>query len=185
MNTTVLRTAYKVTRAGLHALNDYRQRKAVEAYDALADAAAATSDFRSTASERAEEFMEDAGAVTRAARARLDSAFSDALEDASTTANKVLTKAQSKLQKVEPEPKKKCCGFKKVAKFGLLFTLLAGIAAGVAYWFFAPVEEPEITPPRVDDFEDEDDVTLDTEDSVLVYSTETPVDEATKNEKDA
>ena len=53
MNTTVLRTAFQVTRAGVRALNEYRQRKAVEAYDALADAASATNQFRSTAAERA------------------------------------------------------------------------------------------------------------------------------------
>lgn len=185
MNTTVLRTAYKVTRAGLHAFNDYRQRKAAEAYDALADAAAATSDFRATASDRAEDFIEDAGAVTRAARARLDHAFSDALEDASTTANKVLTKAQSKLHKVEPAPKKKCCGFKKVAKAGLLVAVFGAIAAAVAYWFFTPIEEPEVTPPRVEDFPEEDEFPVDTEESVLVYSTETPVDEDPKDTKES
>ena len=54
MNTTVLRTAFQVTRAGVRALNDYRQRKAVEAYDALADAVSATNQFRSTLADTPE-----------------------------------------------------------------------------------------------------------------------------------
>lgn len=54
MNTTVLRTAFQVTRAGVRALNDYRQRKAVEAYDALADAASATNQFHEAADPMAD-----------------------------------------------------------------------------------------------------------------------------------
>ncbi|MDO5077643.1 hypothetical protein [Corynebacterium sp.] len=186
MNTTVLRTAFKVSRAGVRAFNDYRQRKAVEAYDALADAAAATNQFRSTAAERAEEFMDDAGAVTRAARTRLDSALSDAFEDAGAAAQKVISKAQTSLQPVAPESKKTkfCKRLKgtctKTAKAGVVFAVLAAIAA-LAFWFFAPIEEPEVTPPRVDDFpdaSDEDDRIEEVEESVLVYSTETPVDDA-------
>lgn len=184
MNTTVLRTAFQVTRAGVRALNDYRQRKAVEAYDALADAASATNQFRSTAAERAEEFIDDAGAVTRAARNRLDSALSDAFEDAETAAQKVIAKAQTSLQPVQPESKrKKCCkcvkaAWKKTVKFGVIVGILAALAA-IAYWFFAPIEEPEVTPPRVDDFDESED----SEESVLVYSTETPTDEDEDSEK--
>ncbi|AKK01920.1 hypothetical protein [Corynebacterium epidermidicanis] len=187
MNTKNLRLAVNVARSAFEAVNDYRERKAAETYDALSHAAenytiAELADLgRERIDAGKEATVATVGAVAENARVRLEKARAEA-EDRAAVAAKETRKTRKQLVKDLTKQKKQA--IKKAQKAGLVkkdnkgkklgtaFTLIAILSAlaGALYWFIFRPEKPGTVPPRVEEHAGEG--------STLVYSTQTPAEGA-------
>lgn len=196
MNSSTIRGAVLVTKAAYDKYANYRDRKTREAYDALLNAADSYDDVRkdvkSNVADLYDQSQERVSSLTAQARKRLDSAIADAAaakDDTVKTVNKQASKASKSLSKQSKKaqkaarkaaqsakksatPKKQpSCG-KRLFNFSLFTTLLAAVGA-VVYYFLSKRDVVSTEPPHVEDFGAD---SVNTEESRLVYSTQTPVD---------
>ncbi|CAB0531098.1 hypothetical protein CIP107527_00009 [Corynebacterium diphtheriae] len=146
MNPTTIRGAVVLTKAAYNKYADYRDRKASEAYDALLSAADTAEDVRDSA-------VENVTSLAGQARKRLDAALADAQNTAESTKKKRSAGAQA-------------------ARCSLYTVVLAALGAA-AYFLWDKFSGSGVSdePPRVEDFGAD---TVNTEESRLVYSTQTP-----------
>lgn len=160
-----VRLAVNTTRAAINAINDYRERKAAEAYEALADVAEnyTIAELAEQGKEKGKALLDErrdnAAKVAENARVRLEKA-----REASASASKELAKKADKKAidlGIKEKPKKKG----KAGLVALILALLGAVGAAV-YWFIFREEKPSTVPPRVEEQEG----------SRLVYSTVTPTE---------
>lgn len=174
MNNNV-RLAIKTTRAAIDAVNDYRTRKAAEAYDALSEVAENynLSELADQGKALLDESRDSAAKVAENTRVRLEKARAEAnaseriseLRDSTRKASEeIAKKADKRAVKLglKKAPKKKCGKFSVIA----LVTALLGALGAALYWFVFRPEKASTVPPRVEEHA--------TEGSRLVYSTVTP-----------
>ncbi|MHC9552529.1 hypothetical protein [Corynebacterium diphtheriae] len=171
MNPTTIRGAVVLTKAAYNKYADYRDRKASEAYDALLSAADTAEDVRDSA-------VENVTSLAGQARKRLDAALADAQntaestkKDVTKTSKKLSKKARKQAQKAGLTKKKRSAGA-QAARCSLYTVVLAALGAA-AYFFWDKFSGSGVSdePPRVEDFGAD---TVNTEESRLVYSTQTP-----------
>lgn len=167
MNPTTIRGAVVLTKAAYNKYADYRDRKASEAYDALLSAADTAEDVRDSA-------VENVTSLAGQARKRLDAALADAQNTAESTKKdvaKTSKKARKQAQKAGLT-KKKCSAGAQVVRCSLYTVVLAALGAA-AYFLWDRFSGARVSdePPRVEDFGAD---TVNTEESRLVYSTQTP-----------
>lgn len=162
-----VKLAINTTRSALSAINDYRERKAAEAYDALSEVAEqyTIAELAELGQEKGKALLDDrrdtAAKVAENARIRLEKA-----REASASASKELAKKADKQAiklGIKEEPKKKG----KAGVVALVVALLGAIGAA-AYWFIFREEKANTVPPRVEEHG--------AEGSRLVYSTVTPTE---------
>ncbi|RNE48143.1 hypothetical protein C5L39_09745 [Corynebacterium alimapuense] len=173
--------ALSTASAAYRRVKNYREEKAREAYDRLAEAASGF-DFdqlQQRSSDLLDDSRREAGNVTRAARVRLDKALEELeahREEAADKAGKGLKKAKKNLP-VKEKPAKATSRKGRFGKVGLL-ALLLGAAGGAAYYWLNRRPEPGETPPSIQDFlgSAADETGETTTESTLVYSTSTPTD---------
>lgn len=148
------------------ALNDYRERKTAEAYEALSDVAEqyTIAELAELGQEKSKALIDEqrdsAAKVAENARIRLEKARA-----ASATASKELVKKADKQAVklgIKEEPKKS-----KAGTIALVVALLGAVGAA-AYWFFFREEKASTVPPRVEEHSGEG--------ARLVYSTVTPTE---------
>ncbi|ADL09516.1 hypothetical protein [Corynebacterium pseudotuberculosis] len=186
MNNSTIRGAILVTKAAYDKYANYRDRKTREAYDALLNAADSYDDIHKDVKANVTEFydqsQERVSSLTEQARKRLDSAIADAAaakDNTVKTVNKKSKKAQkaarkaAKSAKKSAAPKKQPSFGKRLFNFSVFTTILATIGA-VAYYFLSKRNVVSTEPPHVEDFGAD---SVNTEESRLVYSTQTPVDD--------
>ncbi|WPF66182.1 MULTISPECIES: hypothetical protein [unclassified Corynebacterium] len=204
MNTTVMKMALSTGRDAWSKYRDFRERKASEAYDALADAAETAS---RNYEDAAESFKENAGKVAQQARRRLNNAvetleskgkdlYDSAAEAqkkntkeakkmsrrtkrrAEKAAAKATAKAQKKLDRKESKKSKKKGPVRRA--FGIFFVLsvLAGVGAALWNYFRKPAEVGPM-PPRIKEF-----ASSRPTQSELIYSTTTPTPEEEKQKQE-
>lgn len=185
MNLSTLRTATTLARRAYGSYADYRDRKAVQAYEALVEAAN-KADVQGLIDESQRRFSTlSEKALDRIETARnelnVDKAVDKASEKIAGLAElgKAKTKKATKAQRKAAKKAAKKAERKVNAKFArrkrgrklVKFTVITAIGTGVgavAYYFFAPKRDQEeygTEPPTVSDYEQQE--------SVLVYSTET------------
>ncbi|MHC9691880.1 hypothetical protein ACQXXY_04605 [Corynebacterium diphtheriae] len=159
MNPTTIRGAVVLTKAAYNKYADYRDRKASEAYDALLSAADTAEDVRDSA-------VENVTSLAGQARKRLDAALADAQntaestkKDVTKTSKKLSKKARKQAQKAGLTKKKRSAGA-QAARCSLYTVVLAALGAA-AYFLW-------------DKFSGSGADTVNTEESRLVYSTQTP-----------
>lgn len=149
------------------AVNDYRERKTAEAYEALSDAAEqyTIAELAELGQEKGKALIDEqrdsAAKVAENARIRLEKARA-----ASATASKELVKKADKPAVklgIKEDPKKKS----KAGIVALVVALLGAVGAA-AYWFLFREEKASTVPPRVEEHG--------AEGSRLVYSTVTPTE---------
>ncbi|CAM3931797.1 hypothetical protein [Corynebacterium belfantii] len=167
MNPTTIRGAVVLTKAAYNKYADYRDRKASEAYDALLSAADTAEDVRDSA-------VENVTSLAGQARKRLDAALADAQNTAESTKKdvaKTSKKARKQAQKAGLTKKKRSAGA-QVVRCSLYTVVLAALGAA-AYFLWDRFSGARVSdePPRVEDFGAD---TVNTEESRLVYSTQTP-----------
>ncbi|CAB0527835.1 hypothetical protein CIP107503_02222 [Corynebacterium diphtheriae] len=171
MNPTTIRGAVVLTKAAYNKYADYRDRKASEAYDALLSAADTAEDVRDSA-------VENVTSLAGQARKRLDAALADAQntaestkKDVAKTSKKLSKKARKQAQKAGLTKKKRSAGA-QAARCSLYTVVLAALGAA-AYFLWDKFSGSGVSdePPRVEDFGAD---TVNTEESRLVYSTQTP-----------
>lgn len=167
MNPTTIRGAVVLTKAAYDKYADYRDRKASEAYDALLSAADTAEDVRDSA-------VENVTSLAGQARKRLDAALADAQNTAESTKKdvaKTSKKARKQAQKAGLTKKKRSAGA-QVVRCSLYTVVLAALGAA-AYFLWDRFSGARVSdePPRVEDFGAD---TVNTEESRLVYSTQTP-----------
>lgn len=171
MNPTTIRGAVVLTKAAYDKYADYRDRKASEAYDALLSAADTAEDVRDSA-------VENVTSLAGQARKRLDAALADAQntaestkKDVTKTSKKLSKKARKQAQKAGLTKKKRSAGAQAV-RCSLYTVVLAALGAA-AYFLWDKFSGSGVSdePPRVEDFGAD---TVNTEESRLVYSTQTP-----------
>ncbi|MBG9299684.1 hypothetical protein I4J28_11370 [Corynebacterium belfantii] len=167
MNPTTIRGAVVLTKAAYNKYADYRDRKASEAYDALLSAADTAEDVRDSA-------VENVTSLAGQARKRLDAALADAQNTAESTKKdvaKTSKKARKQAQKAGLTKKKRSAGA-QVVRCSLYTVVLAALGAA-AYFLWDRFSGASVSdePPRVEDFGAD---TSNTEESRLVYSTQTP-----------
>lgn len=171
MNPTTIRGAVVLTKAAYNKYADYRDRKASEAYDALLSAADTAEDVRDSA-------VENVTSLAGQARKRLDAALADAQntaestkKDVAKTSKKLSKKARKQAQKAGLTKKKRSAGAQAV-RCSLYTVVLAALGAA-AYFLWDKFSGSGVSdePPRVEDFGAD---TVNTEESRLVYSTQTP-----------
>ncbi|CAB0886811.1 hypothetical protein ACQX25_05185 [Corynebacterium diphtheriae] len=171
MNPTTIRGAVVLTKAAYNKYADYRDRKASEAYDALLSAADTAEDVRDSA-------VENVTSLAGQARKRLDAALADAQntaestkKDVTKTSKKLSKKARKQAQKAGLTKKKRSAGA-QAARCSLYTVVLAALGAA-AYFLWDKFSGSGVSdePPRVEDFGAD---TVNTEESRLVYSTQTP-----------
>ncbi|CAB0486467.1 hypothetical protein CIP101841_00072 [Corynebacterium diphtheriae] len=171
MNPTTIRGAVVLTKAAYNKYADYRDRKASEAYDALLSAADTAEDVRDSA-------VENVTSLAGQARKRLDAALADAQntaestkKDVAKTSKKLSRKARKQAQKAGLTKKKRSAGA-QAARCSLYTVVLAALGAA-AYFLWDKFSGSGVSdePPRVEDFGAD---TVNTEESRLVYSTQTP-----------
>lgn len=167
MNPTTIRGAVVLTKAAYDKYADYRDRKASEAYDALLSAADTAEDVRDSA-------VENVTSLAGQARKRLDAALADAQNTAESTKKdvaKTSKKARKQAQKAGLTKKKRSAGA-QVVRCSLYTVVLAALGAA-AYFLWDRFSGASVSdkPPRVEDFGAD---TGNTEESRLVYSTQTP-----------
>lgn len=171
MNPTTIRGAVVLTKAAYNKYADYRDRKASEAYDALLSAADTAEDVRDSA-------VENVTSLAGQARKRLDAALADAQntaestkKDVTKTSKKLSKKARKQAQKAGLTKKKRSAGAQAV-RCSLYTVVLAALGAA-AYFLWDKFSGSGVSdePPRVEDFGAD---TVNTEESRLVYSTQTP-----------
>ncbi|MHC9564154.1 hypothetical protein ACQQ60_06010 [Corynebacterium diphtheriae] len=171
MNPTTIRGAVVLTKAAYNKYADYRDRKASEAYDALLSAADTAEDVRDSA-------VENVTSLAGQARKRLDAALADAQntaestkKDVAKTSKKLSKKARKQAQKAGLTKKKRSAGAQAV-RCSLYTVVLAALGAAVYFlWDKFSGSGVSDEPPRVEDFGAD---TVNTEESRLVYSTQTP-----------
>lgn len=148
-------------------VNDYRERKTAEAYEALSDAAEqyTIAELAELGQEKGKALIDEqrdsAAKVAENARIRLEKARA-----ASATASKELVKKADKPAVklgIKEDPKKKS----KAGIVALVVALLGAVGAA-AYWFLFREEKASTVPPRVEEHG--------AEGSRLVYSTVTPTE---------
>ncbi|WKD60080.1 hypothetical protein CCICO_00080 [Corynebacterium ciconiae DSM 44920] len=201
MNPMLLVRGVQTAKKGLIALNEYRAKKADEAYDALQDAAQAALDKGQELYDSAADAVDNAdvdgrvkdlnkrgSAISKQAAKRLEKAKAqtgDLRKEAEKNAKKsgkqlrkMAKQREKDAKKAAKDAKKKFKKDKKSSgskKFGIIATVLAllsAVAAAVYYFLFREDEKVSTVPPRVEDF-----ATTDSSDEPkLVYSTETPQD---------
>ncbi|QBZ29260.1 hypothetical protein E4653_04360 [Corynebacterium diphtheriae subsp. lausannense] len=175
MNPTTIRGAVVLTKAAYNKYADYRDRKASEAYDALLSAADTAEDVRDSA-------VENVTSLAGQARKRLDAALADAQNTAESTkkdvaktskklSKKARKQASKQAQKAGLTKKKRSAGA-QVVRCSLYTVVLAALGAA-AYFLWDRFSGARVSdePPRVEDFGAD---TVNTEESRLVYSTQTP-----------
>ncbi|MFA1531189.1 hypothetical protein ACDL65_03680 [Corynebacterium belfantii] len=167
MNPTTIRGAVVLTKTAYNKYADYRDRKASEAYDALLSAADTAEDVRDSA-------VENVTSLAGQARKRLDAALADAQNTAESTKKdvaKTSKKARKQAQKAGLTKKKRSAGA-QVVRCSLYTVVLAALGAA-AYFLWDRFSGARVSdePPRVEDFGAD---TVNTEESRLVYSTQTP-----------
>lgn len=149
------------------AVNDYRERKTAEAYEALSDVAEqyTIAELAELGQEKGKALIDErrdsAAKVAENARIRLEKARA-----ASATASKELVKKADKPAVklgIKEDPKKKS----KAGIVALVVGLLGAVGAA-AYWFLFREEKASTVPPRVEEHG--------AEGSRLVYSTVTPTE---------
>lgn len=149
------------------AVNDYRERKTAEAYEALSDVAEqyTIAELAELGQEKGKALIDErrdsAAKVAENARIRLEKARA-----ASATASKELVKKADKQAVklgIKEEPKKKS----KAGIVALVVALLGAVGAA-AYWFLFREEKASTVPPRVEEHG--------AEGARLVYSTVTPTE---------
>lgn len=175
MNNNV-RLAINTTRAAVNAVNEYRTRKAAEAYDALSDVAEnyTIAELAEQGKSLIDDRRDSAAKIAENARVRLEKARAEAaaseriadLHKSTRKASKELAKRADKRAVklgLKQEPKKK-------NTFGMAAIVTAVLAAvGAAlYWFVFRPEKANTVPPRVEEHG--------AEGSRLVYSTVTPTE---------
>lgn len=184
MNLSTIRLATSGIHSAWTSFNDYRRRKAAEAYDALAEA---TGDIdldalKDRGSSLLEDSRKEAGKVTQSARIRLSKALDAASEQGKELAEQgkeLVAQADKKSKKLSKKARKqanKKLGKKDKKRCWLTWAIvlaLSAIAGALAYVFLGRKQEVDDTPPRVEEYSSDD---ADTS-STLVYSTSTP-DEA-------
>ncbi|MBZ8177299.1 hypothetical protein GP475_00155 [Corynebacterium poyangense] len=195
MNLSTIRLASSGVRTAWNTFNDYRQRKAVEAYDALSEAAGEIDleSLKDRGSDILQESRKEAGRVTQAARIRLSKALDTATEQgkdlaeqgkellgqADKSSKKARKKAEKKAAKVRKKANKKFGRNQKGSWIGWVLALILGLVAGFVAWIlFGKKDEAGTQPPRVEEYSSEEG-----EESHLVYSTTTPEGEDVKQEK--
>ncbi|WP_218364811.1 hypothetical protein [Corynebacterium sp. TAE3-ERU30] len=191
----------QTAKKGLIALNEYRAKKADEAYDALQEAATAAMDKGQELYDSAAEAVDNAdvdkrvaelnkrgSAISAQAAKRLEKAKSQTgsfRKEAEKNAKKSGKQLRKLAKQREKDAKKAAAQAKKKLKkdkgcskgktFGTIaavLALLSAAAAAVYYFFFREEEKVQTVPPRVEDF----DTAVADEEPKLVYSTETPAD---------
>lgn len=171
MNPTTIRGAVVLTKAAYNKYADYRDRKASEAYDALLSAADTAEDVRDSA-------VENVTSLAGQARKRLDAALADAQntaestkKDVTKTSKKLSKQARKQAQKAGLTKKKRSAGA-QAARCSFYTVVLAALGAA-AYFLWDKFSGSGVSdePPRVEDFGAD---TVNTEESRLVYSTQTP-----------
>lgn len=196
MNTlSMALTALNASRSALSALNEYREKKQSQAYDALVDVTENLPD----------DLSKEAGALTASAKRRLAQTWdkaTDAASDAAETvtseakrhgsdgkkmskrlakkADKAADKARAKAQKKIDKARGKKPWWQKLLRALGITASVAAIATLVG-WVVAKVlnrnEEVSDTPPRVEEHREDGE-------SRLVYSTETPAEDTEESESD-
>ncbi|MEJ5928457.1 hypothetical protein WG915_07475 [Corynebacterium sp. H128] len=185
-----VRLAINTTRAAIGALNDYRERKTAEAYEALSDVAEnyTLAELAEMGQEKGRAIIDDrrdsAAKVAENARVRLEKAreeaasagatattagtakFADFRKESEKKSKQLAKKANKRAVKagLKKAPKKKCG---KLSATALLVAVLGAIGAAV-YWFMFRPEKANTVPPRVEEHT--------AEGSRLVYSSVTPTD---------
>lgn len=169
-----VKLALNTTLAAVRAFNDYRERKAAEAYEALADVAEnyTLAELAELGQEKSKALIDErrdsAAKIAENARIRLEKA-----REASAEASKELVKKADKQavkMGIKEAPKKKS---NRLGIAALVAALLAAVG-GALYWFVFRPEKPAAEPPRVEEHT--------TEGSRLVYSTVTPTESEVSSE---
>lgn len=161
--------ALGAARATFNAVNDYRERKAAETYEALSEVAEkyTIAELAEMGQEKTRALYDDRrdqatkvaeNARVRLEKAREEAAKNDRVQELAKRANKSAVKLGLK-----EEPKKK-------NTFGIVALVVALLSAvgGALYWFVFRPERANTVPPRVEEHT--------AEGSRLVYSTVTPTD---------
>lgn len=158
--------AINTTRAAVKAINDYRERKAAEAYDALSEVAEnyTLAELAEQGKALIDDRRDTAAKVAENARVRLEKARDEAAKSSQELAKKADKKAVA--LGIKEAPKKK----NRAGIVALVVALLGAVGAAL-YWFVFREEKPSTVPPRVEEQGG----------SRLVYSTVTP----TESEVDA
>ncbi|SES10053.1 hypothetical protein [Corynebacterium cystitidis] len=177
MNPLLLKQGFSLARDFAQRVNEYRQEKQREAYDALVAAADEFNaefegdDLARRGQALIDESRREAGKLTQAAHRRLDQAreqLANRAQDASKQVEKRTTNLVDKVsvKKAKRKQRRKTLG--RIAAGTGIVAVLAAIAAAVYYFVFGPgkKEEPRTTPPRVEEHSGE-------KESTLVYSTTT------------
>ncbi|WP_257158976.1 hypothetical protein [Corynebacterium cystitidis] len=177
MNPLLLKQGFSLARDFAQRVNEYRQEKQREAYDAMVAAADEFNaefegdDLARRGQALIDESRREAGKLTQAAHYRLDQAreqLANRTQDASKQVEKRTTNLVDKVsgKKAKRKQRRKTLG--RLAAGTGIVALLAAIAAAVYYFVFGPgkKEEPRTTPPRVEEHSGE-------KESTLVYSTTT------------
>lgn len=147
MNPAMIHTAYKVAKRAYREFAEYRDRKALEAYEALQDVGS------------------EAEKVYNAAASKASSLADDAQKHLSNAVDEVKGRTEDVQDRLSDKPSKGA----RVAK-GLAVIACLGAVAGAVYYFVLGSKKPAGTnPPTVEDFEEEGE-------SRLVYSTQTPTE---------
>ncbi|MBC3186466.1 hypothetical protein H7347_07770 [Corynebacterium sp. zg-331] len=207
MNTTVMKMALSTGRDAWSRYRDFRERKASEAYDALAEAAESASRGYEDA---AENLKDNAGKVARQARRRLNNAVEtleskgkDLYDSAAETQKKnakeakkmsrrtkhraekaaaeATAKAQKKLDRKESKKNKKS-PVRRALGLILALSALGGLAGALWNYFRKPAKVGPM-PPRLEEF-----TTSRPTQSELIYSSSsapTPEEEKKKQEEQA
>ncbi|KQB84638.1 hypothetical protein [Corynebacterium oculi] len=201
MNTTVMKMALSTGRDAWSRYRDFRERKASEAYDALADAAETASRNYEDATEN---FKENAGKVAKQARRRLNNAVETLeskgkdLYDSAAEAQKKNTKEAKKMsrrtkrraekaaakatakaqKKVDRKENRKKGPVRRAFGFLLVLSALAGVGAALWNYFRKPAEVGPM-PPRIKEF-----ATSRPTQSELIYSSSAPTPEEEKQKQE-
>ncbi|MHA2787589.1 hypothetical protein ACXZ66_00340 [Corynebacterium sp. S7] len=174
MNLALIRQGYSVARDVLDTVNDYRQQKQREAFDALQEAADSfdADELRERGQDLYDESRREAGKLTQAAHRRLDQTralLADRAQDASKQVEARATLVADKVTGKEAKRAKRRKNTRRALSTLGIVALLSAIAAAVYYFFCASEDkkkEERTTPPRVEEHSTE-------KDSKLVYSTTT------------
>ncbi|WP_018298102.1 hypothetical protein [Corynebacterium lubricantis] len=172
MNLALIRQGYSVARDVLDTVNDYREQKQREAFDALQEAADNfdADELRERGQDLFDESRREAGKLTQAAHRRLDktrATIADRAQDASKQVEARATQVADKVTGKEAKREKRRKNTRRALSAVGIVALLSAIAAAVYYFFFASdnkQKEERTTPPRVEEHSTE-------KDSKLVYST--------------
>ncbi|KQB87077.1 hypothetical protein [Corynebacterium lowii] len=201
MNTTVMKMALSTGRDAWSRYRDFRERKATEAYDALADAA---STYANNYEDAAENLKESPGKVAEQARRRLNNAMEtleskgkDLYESAAETqkknakeakkmsrrtkrrAEKAAAKATDKAQKkIDRKESKKKGPVRRAFRLVLILSILGGVAGALYNYFRKPAKVGPM-PPRINEF-----ASSRPTQSELLYSSTTPTPEEEKEKQE-